>query len=201
MNEQKIREIFFKHLTDNQLGKALIETRKEISEELLIDALSGQTMDKEELELILRINDAHGRIGYFTPHLTIEIDTSQPAYFQHFIFIYNVWKELMTYMYDHYDSIRSEKFKEENARPIFKWIAEKIAEDIEAYGLEFASTGSIVVRQQQFLMIEQAFEVAMNRVLLGEEVYKCFTKRSDEAFIILRKYQHELTNLQTVKRH
>lgn len=67
MGENRVREIFYKHWANKSLNEALIAARKEIAEEILSDIFSSQVMDKERQELIFRINDARGRIGYFTP--------------------------------------------------------------------------------------------------------------------------------------
>lgn len=201
MSEDRVRKIFYKHWANKSLNEALIVARKEIAEEILSDIFSSQVIGKERQELILKINDARGRIGYFTPYPIVEINASKPEYFKHLVFLYQTWEESMKYAHDNYELIPSDKFKEENKRSDFEDLAKKIVEESNAGALEFASNGVVFIKREQFLLMETVLDLVLCHVLLGENSFKLFAKISDKAIPILKKYQYELGDNKSNKIH
>lgn len=193
MTEDRVKEAFFKNLENKELVQALIDTRKALFEEILADIFDKENIVQEAQELILKINDASGRLGYFpTSGINMEFNRSQPDYIKHYKFILEVWEELLRYVHDNYNAIRPEEIKQGVVRENLLELAESVSQKSAQEIYMFSATGSIMVRGDEMEVIEVWFHRILEWVLMGARGYALLKKESMEVGHILRKYQLEL---------
>lgn len=201
MDENRIKEIFFIKLINNPLSEALIASRKQLLEELLADLFMGEGIDEgivkdEDIrKLILKINDAWGRIGYFTIHPQITISRSQDKHLENLKFIYLTWKEAMEYVSNNFESITSEEYRKENSIEEIREATKVIAKQVNSKVSKLNTASSIIIHYVEMRIIELWFETILKNILIGEAGYALLEKESDKIKNILTNYQQEiLTN-------
>ena len=98
MDDEKVREIFFKHLRDNNVNESFAEAHREMGENILADIYEGQVVDPERSregpqrastlygvdtavrELLLKIIRAMARVNLFSPYFEEKPETETVSF-------------------------------------------------------------------------------------------------------------------------
>ena len=80
MDDEKVREIFFKHLRDNNVNESFAEAHREMGENILADIYEGQVVDTAVLELLLKIIRGGARVNLFSPYFEEKPETETVSF-------------------------------------------------------------------------------------------------------------------------
>lgn len=200
MDEKQILEIFWEYLNDHPIEEATFSTIRQIKKELLADILSGADQDKEKLEIVLKISDAHTRIGYFIQDPVTTITKAQGQYFKHLEFLFETLGKGLRYILDNYETTGTEIFRKNNTKSELENYIKTFADENNSRTLELAATDATTISREQIMAIKRTLE-KMLFVILGEQTYKRLTEESAKVYPVIARYQLEVLRNKSNKTH
>lgn len=147
MEDKRVMEILTTHLGDKVLGEAVLATRRQISNEVLLDIAPELGNDKNKLDTFDQVNNALGRIAYFLSDSDIIITRFDLAEYVHLISLYKALRSGLQYLDDRYDQIDLEAFKKGTPRESLKNVIALADSKIHDLSEFFASSGVVIMSQ------------------------------------------------------
>ncbi|MDP3696902.1 MAG: hypothetical protein Q8R55_02610 [Candidatus Taylorbacteria bacterium] len=200
MDEKRILEIFWGYVNNNPADEALFSTVIQIKKEILTDILSGTDPDKEKLRVVLKISDAHTKIGYFIQDPVTIITKAQRKYFEHLEFLFKAVAEGCGYIRDNYELMGTESFRKNNPKSEIENSIKTLSDENDSTTFEFITNGSVSISREQIMAIKRMLE-KMLLVIIGWPAYDRLTEESTKAYPIITRYQLEIRDNKNSRIH
>lgn len=170
MNEEEIKKIFFDQLERSEsMSDALVNTGRIIKEKILRDLFFGNIAE-DRWELLLELNDAQSRTGYFTKVEITTISLAEPDLFRHYIFLHSTIDKGLRYFLAGFD--------EKDDSPENEADKNKVSESIKFFNsvdeeknIEFLNTGKITVQLGEIQIISKLIDLIALYLIGSTEKY------------------------------
>ena len=196
VKEEKIREIFFRHLKVRKPNRAIAETYREVSEYVLAQAYEGQIVEKTAWELLLKIIKGLSTANLYRPYFEVTdigLVSFGPSNFEEVIFISQTSRDALAYVIDHFDELTSEEDKKHISVPVMRMFLDKLDREIADSVQSVAQNQMLSMRKEEFVSITSHLAAAM-RFIMGQERYSEFANEFDKHIPTLKMYYYQIVS-------
>lgn len=191
MDDEKVREIFFRHLQDKDVNEAVAEAHREMGESILADIYTGHVVDKAVWELLLKIIRGMARANLFSPYFEEgEEDTPHhfgSEFFADITFLFQTWRDVVAHVIAHFDQLMSERVKATYDIEQFKVMLNGIEKQIYEQSENVIGSGHITLLRPEFNLMSLGLQWGL-RSLMGKENYVKFVDELNKHLPSLRLY-------------
>ncbi len=154
MDDEKVREIFFRHLKDNNVNESFAEAYREMGENILADIYEGQVVDTAVRELLLKIIRSMARLNLFSPYLEEKPETDTvsfgPEFFADISFFLQTWKDVLAHIIANFGQLMSERVRARHNIEDFKLMMSDIDQQVDEQVKNIIESGHIILKGTEF---------------------------------------------------
>ena len=192
MDDEKVREIFFRHLKDkDDANEAVAEAHREMGESILADMYEDQVVDKAVRELLLKIIRGMARVNLFTPYFEEDPETDTvlfgPEFFADISFFFQTWRDVVAYVTANFDELMSKRVKATYDTEHFKVMLYGIDKQLYEQTENIIGSGQITLVRAEFDLMSLGLTWGL-RSLMGADNYEKFREELNKHLPSLRMY-------------
>lgn len=192
MDDEKVREIFFRHLQDkDDANEAVAEAHREMGESILADLYEGRVVDKSVWDLLLKIIRSMARVNLFSPYFEEEQETDTvlfgPEFFADISFFFQTWRDVVSYAVANFDRLMSARVKATHDIEDFKTMLNGIDKQLYEQTENIVGSGRIALLRAEFNVMNLGLTWGLSS-LMGKDDYDKFREELNKNLPSLRMY-------------
>ncbi len=193
MTAQEIQDIFVRELENHGIREALMNTYYQISLEILAK-LARPLLDGERWETLLAVSFSQSRLSLFLvisgSQAGVSVAVLQKKNLEDAVYVFECGLKATTYLYDNFDELDAQEFKEKWTKDQVLEIKNFLAERYQKLKQELEKE-TLVVKTQEFTLVQNMF-VWLQVALLGMETFATYAAEFNASLPALRSFQKEL---------
>ena len=191
MDDEKVKDIFYRHLQDKNVNEAVAETHREMGDGILADIYESQMVDKAVWELLLKIIRSMARVNLFSPYFkeVPETDTVLfgPEFFADISFFFQTWRDVAAYVAANFDRLMSEKVKTQYNAEHVKGVLTGIDQQIAMQAESVTANNFIPIDRKGLETMTLGLTWGL-RYVMGKENYNKFREEFNKHLPTLKIY-------------
>lgn len=189
MHPTEIEKIFDEELIGNSDQEVILRTYNRLSARIVENLIQKHSLaiDDKTRKMIADILYAQSRLCYFqalTDKTAKGIGSNNIA---EAVNLFKVWLGATSYLYENYDALVSEGFRQTCSKEIIEQHKELVVKKYMVHQID-SSKGILFVEPGDYGMMDNLFNVVM-RFILGHDVFLSYMDEFNLALKTLREYQ------------
>ena len=191
MDDEKVREIFFRHLQDKNVNEAVAEAHREMGDGILADIYESQMVDKAVWELLLKIIRSMARVNLFSPYFKEAPETDTvlfgPEFFADISFFFQTWRDAVAHVIANFDRLMSEEVKAKYDIEAFRVMLYGIDKQLYEQSENMVGNGHVTLARAEFDLMNLGLTWAL-RSVMGKDNYDKFRAEFNKHLPSLKMY-------------